>query len=326
LSDHSQQDRQAFGTDIGEVRHEPQATPRQLLAYVAALASAPFLLLIGTALWMMSPAYRNHAQYAYIAGTGYGMRLHDSGCEVVVYGDSTALVGVVPGVIQARSGLKTCNIAEIAGVQKLNGLMVLDTYLRRNPRPRFLVFLYAPENLDEATRWTEVSSFEGIFFRLQMRPDWAFWKAVAKDPSDMMVDLELGFRTGVQWLFSRQGSKVQVREQNLGRVPEPGDPLTHCPANLPERSPDAAWLGHLRQTYGVDGTRVLIDVTPVPPCDPTRPFYAARLSPGLVDNRIDTLPMAMYTNSGRLHTNDAGADAISERIAAQIVQIQKGAL
>ncbi len=325
MSDHSQQDRKTFGTDIGEVRYEPPAPRWQLRAYVALVAGAPFLLLIGTALWMMNPAYRTHAQYAYVAGTGYGMRLHDAGCEVLVYGDSTALVDVDPGVIQARTGLKTCNIAEVAGVQRLNGLIVPDTYLRNNPRPRYMVFLYVPENLTEASRWEEVSTFEGIFFRMQTKPDWPFWKSMIRNPNELMVDLELGFRTGFTWLLSRQPTKVHVRELSQGRVPEPGEPLTHCSAELARRAPDAAWIQHLRQTYGVGGTHVLVDVTPEPPCDTTRSFYEARLLPGMVDNGLGTLPIGMYTATGRLHTTDAGAAVLSGRIADQILQNEKGA-
>ena len=29
----------------------------------------------------------------------------------------------------------------------VNGTSIVDDYLRHNPRPRYLVFLYAPENL-----------------------------------------------------------------------------------------------------------------------------------------------------------------------------------
>ena len=38
-------------------------------------------------------------------------------------------VGVPPSVIQDATELKTCNISEVADVQVVNGMMVLDTYL-----------------------------------------------------------------------------------------------------------------------------------------------------------------------------------------------------
>jgi hypothetical protein len=323
LSDHSQDDRRAFGIDTGEVRHEPMAARGRLRGYVAALLLTPFVLLIGTTFWMTTEVYRNHSVYRHLVGTGYGMRLHGADCDVVVYGDSSALVGVDPAAIEQHTGLKTCNIAEIAGVQEVNGMIVPDTYLENNKRPRYMVFLYVPENLNDASKWTEVSTFEGIFFRLQMRPDRAFWKTMAKHPEAITAVAEGGLRTGVQGLFSRP---PHVREQLQGRLPEPGPVLTECIPAFAVRAPDAGWIQHLRQRYGVGGTRVLVDVMPEPPCDATRSFYDAQLAPGMVDNQLGTLPLSMYANTGRLHVNDDGAQMVSLMIAAQIVKAEKGEL
>ena len=322
MSDHSQVERDAFGIDISEVRYEPVAAKPKLHWYVAALLLTPFVLLIGTVFWMTTTTYRNHSVYRHLVGTGYGVRLRDARCDVVVYGDSSALVGVDPAVIEQRTGLKACNIAEIAGIQVINGMMVPDLYLEHNARPRYMVFLYVPENLTEASRWNEVSTFEGVFFRLQVRPDWAFWKAMLKDPGGLATDAEIGLRVGLQGLFSRPPND---REALQGRLPEPGPALTACVPAFAVRAPDAAWLASLRRRYGVGGTKVLIDVMPEPPCDATRSFYDERLKPGMVDNRLGTLPLSMYANTGRLHVNDEGAHLTSLMIADQILKVEKGA-
>jgi hypothetical protein len=323
LSDESQGDRREYGTDFGEIRHEPAAPRWAVRVYAAALLLTPFVLLAGTAAWMTTTFYRNHSVYRHLAGTGYGMELHHTDCDVVIYGDSSALVGVIPAVIEQRTGLKTCNIAEVAGIQRINGLMVPDTYVEQNKRPRYFVFLYVPENLTEANRWNEVSTFEGDFFRLQMRPDWAFWSSMMKDPSLLIYDVEVGMRIGVQGLFTRP---PHVRDELQGRLPEPGPVMTKCTPAFAERAPDAAWLAYLRQRYGVGGTKVLIDVTPEPDCDETRGFYDARFVPGLIDNKLGTLPIALYANTGRLHVNDEGAQRISEMLADQIARAEKGDL
>ncbi len=326
MSDESQQDRRRFGTDVGEVRHEPAAARWQLRAYVAAVVLTPLVLVAGTTWWMSTGAYLRHIPYIYLADAGYGLQLHDAGCQVVVYGDSTALVGVSPSVIEQRTGLKTCNLAEVAGVQRINGLLVLEGYLRHNPRPRFLVFLYAPENLSDPAGWSEVSTFEGVFLRLQTRPDAAFWAEMLRHPTELTGSAELGFRTGVQWWLMPPVSqeRLQLRFRQQGQVLMPGAAMTACPADVVRRAPQAAWLQRLRARYGVGGTTVLIDVTPEPPCDPSRPFYAAALRPGMLDDTLGTLPLAMYTDTGRLHTNEAGAEAISAAIAAQLLAAGKG--
>jgi hypothetical protein len=321
VSDHSQADRREFGTDLGEVRHEPVAGRAGLRAYVAAVLAAPFVLLAVTVFWMTTDVYRQHSVYRHLAGTAYGVRLRGANCQVVIDGDSSALVAISPAVIEQRTGLKTCNIAEVAGVQVINGMMVPDLYLEHNARPRYMIFLYVPENLTPAGEWHEVSTFEGVFLRMQIHPDAAFWKMMAKDPLEFLKIVEVGLRTGVQGLLSRP---PQVRDVLQGQLPEPGPLMTECVQAFAVRAPDATWLAHLRAAYGVGGTRVLIDVMPEPPCDVTRTYYEARLTPGLIDNTLGTLPLAVYANSGRLHVNDAGSQMESERVAEQILAAEKG--
>ena len=83
----------------------------------------------------------------YVANLGYGATLYGVDCQVVVSGDSSAMVGVDPGLIRRRTGLNTCNIGEFEGMTILNGTMVVDRYLAQNAKPRFLVFRYTPEDL-----------------------------------------------------------------------------------------------------------------------------------------------------------------------------------
>jgi hypothetical protein len=298
----------------------------RLRAYVLALMVTPFLLIAATLFWMSRPVYLQRAHYAYLADMGWGMKLHHADCDVVVYGDSTALTGIEPHVIEQITGLKTCNLSEVAGVQVINGLMELDTYLENNRRPKFIVFQYAPENFTDPANWKEVSNFEGAVFRLQFHPDMAYLRFVLHDPADLITDAELGFRTGVQWLVTPKLSEslLKTRDASHGRVPENGPAFTSCPGVIAVRAPDSAWIAELRARYGVGGTRVLMDVTPTPACDASRSFYEAKIAPGMLDNTLGTMPLALYTNTGRLHSTDAGALEISRRIAAQILEAKQG--
>lgn len=325
MSDASQRDRQEFGTDLSEVRHEPVASPLRLRLYVAALVLLPFAMIAFTLWWFTTDSYLRHVPYPYIIDTGYGSELRGANCDVVVDGDSTALVGVLPSVIEQRTGLKTCNIAEVAGIKLVNGMMVLNDYLAHNRRPRYLVFVFAPENLTPPEEWTSVSNFEGWFYRIRFHRDKAFWHMALHDPEDVLMDAELGFRDGIQWL-PRKPLPPQLanqRELSGGHVSEPGVPLQRCAGDAIERAPDKAWLSHLRTTYGVGGTKVLIDVMPMPSCDEGLPFYRARLGPGVTDNAVETLPIQDYTGSGRLHTDAAGTEALSQRLAEQIADVMK---
>jgi len=157
---------------------------------------------------------------------------------------------------------------------------------------------------------------------LQFRPDAAFWRATLHDPNLLITDAELGFRNGAEWLLMPKlpDALLHEREITQGRIQENGAAYAGCPPVLAVRAPDPQWLAALRRRYAVGGTRVLIDVTPMPACEGDRGFYDEHLRAGMIDNTLGTLPLEMYTNSGRLHTTDAGAEEISRRIAEQIAE------
>ena len=96
----------------------------------------------------------------YLANFAYGDTLHDRKCQIVIYGDSTAMVGVDPSVLTARTGLTACNIAEFEGMTMVTGTLLVDRFLAHNPRPKYLVFLFAPEDLSIPRQWERVSTFE----------------------------------------------------------------------------------------------------------------------------------------------------------------------
>lgn len=316
----AERERQQRGLDTSEEAHGPAASRRALRLYVAVLLCWPFLLLVGTVVWMATPAYQRHAQYPSFVGIGYGSRLRGADCDVLVDGDSSALTGVMPSVIESRTGLKTCNIAEVAGVKMINGFLELDDYLAHNRPPHFLVFQFVPENLNDPAQWYEVATFEGWFYRLRFHRDAGLVHMILHDPQALMVAAELGLRTGAQWLpqHALPPALAQLREHNGGHLPEPGPVLTRCLPPPIQRAPNAEYLRQLRSHYASAQTTVLIDVTPEPACDPSYAFYRQRTGEGVTDLQLESLPLSEYTDTGRLHTDTTGAREISERIAAQL--------
>ena len=71
---------------------------------------------------------------------GYSLRMKHQDCDVVLYGDSTALTGLDPDIVQRITGLKSCNIAEAGWIEDVVGTdFPLQAYLKDNKRPRFIV-------------------------------------------------------------------------------------------------------------------------------------------------------------------------------------------
>jgi len=318
------------GIGLTEPHTEPSFPPRTLQGYVAALLLLPFLFLAACFALMRSDFLIRHTHNTYLANMGYGLQLRNADCQVLIYGDSSAMVGVDPETITQRTGLSACNIAEFAGMTMVNDFLVVDRYLQRNPRPRYLVFVFAPENLAPYPTWQYVGIFEALVarFREDSIPNLLrFWY---RHPTEVTGTLENAARFALTWGSQHPlpASTFQQRENTRGRFPDPGKPLTHCSTDARPHPPDPAWLQDLRTRYSTNdakgGTTVLIDVTPVPTCDPALATYATQLAPSLnlIDNRFHTDPVEWYSNSGRLHMEPIGIAHLSNEIADQILAKQ----
>ena len=298
-----------------------------LRLFLAILLLMPMLCLAICFGIMRSKWFFHHTHGLYLVNLGYGMTLHDTDCQVLIYGDSSALVGVDPAIIQAQTGLSTCNIAEFAGMTMINGTMILDGFLAHNPRPRYILFLFTPEDLAPYPKWQYVGTYEGILARVRFQPDAGLLRMLVLHPGETFGAFEVSGRFALQWAFQHPMPKesFEDRARNRGRLDDPTAALTRCPTEARVHAPQKSWTDGLRTRYGVAGTRVLIDVTPAPECEPTLSFYTPRLAPdqGIVDNRLHTYPVGWYVQSGRMHLGHQGITQLSTEIAAQIQQAGK---
>lgn len=314
------------GVALTEPHEEPGPPSSHLRMYVAALMLAPLVYFGACFLLLRSNVFLRHTQNAYLANMGYGLTLHNADCQVLIYGDSSAMIGIDPATVSALNHQTVCNIADFAGMMRLNGTMILDDYLAHNPRPRILLILLAPEDL--APTWRSDGNFESVMLRARYRPNLQFLGMALRHPEDVLSSIGIAGRYAVTWLLKKPlpAPVVHARQLTHGRFPDPKPLLKVCMPQPPRVvPPDPAWLAGLRARYGVNGTRVLIDVSPVPPCDPGLPTYRLELPPSttLIDNKLETYPVNWYTSSGRLHLGPEGEQHLSQEIAAQVLQAEE---
>ena len=297
-------------------------SPPHLRLFLAILLLTPILCLAVCFGIMRSDWFFRHTHGLYLVNLGYGMTLHNTDCQVLLYGDSSALVGLDPATIQAVTGLSTCNIAEFAGMTMINGTMVLDSFLAHNPRPRYIVFLFTPEDLAPYPKWQYVGTYEGILARVRFQPDAGLLRMIVLHPGETIGAFAVSGEFALRWAVQHPmpPESYQDRARNRGRLDDPTPAITLCPTDARLHAPQKSWTDALRARYGVDGTRVLIDVTPVPTCEPTLDFYGPRLAPdqGIIDNRLHTYPVNWYISSGRLHLGHEGIHQLSTEIGNQV--------
>jgi hypothetical protein len=279
------------------------------------------------------PWFLTHNDYPGGYQAGYGMRLTHANCEVVLYGDSSALTGLDPQLIEKSTGLKTCNVAESGWVQAVVGFRFpLDAYLQRNERPRFILMMLSPPAFLPEQKPFGSFRIDGMVYAFQYdhdpemvrgllrRPTWVLNFALWAGKSILEHELKQ------LSLWSRR-TEVDTRKQRADRDgiwPFPLPPEASCNYNRTDPTTierDTEDIAATRRRYGVDGTQVIVDISPISNCNPYTDVYRRQLD-GLHDNDLVALPMA-YFNEMDSHFSPAGSEYISSEAANQILALMR---
>jgi hypothetical protein len=287
--------------------------------YLAVLLSLPVLYLVAAFVLVPSQWALHHTRNTYLANMGYGDTLHNTKCDVLIYGDSSAMVGVDPALLQANTGLSACDIAEFEGMTTVFGTELVDNFLRNNQRPRYIVFIFAPEDLRPQTGWTGPQRMEAIIYAMRTRRNLHTLGLLLRHPAEMFGALETGLRILLADLRRPplSAKSRHLRADHNGWLPVYEQPATACYEPLELTSVDANWVNGLRQRYGADGTRVMVLTMPEPTCDSTFDLYAPAVS-GVTDNALEIYPLPLYSKVGRLHLVGAGVTRFTTEIGERI--------
>jgi hypothetical protein len=265
-------------------------------------------------------------------------------CAVLVFGDSTALTGVSPEGIAAATGMTACNISQTVGSLGVNGTLALDEFLKKNPRPQFLLLVFAPENLHANRRWRHLKYAEGLLELARHEGAGTVIVTLVRHPGQA-----LGFSAWVyentvrEWVhrpyFSRQlfvgpmdlrhtsplNKPPETRCTEAGSLGRAGDAEWLGENSLGEESGevDAAWVQQLRQKYAGRAGKVLVLVSPVPECDARAGIYSGQVA-GVTDNGVERYPVGLFNDRDRHFTRD-GARKFSSEIAERLHELTTSA-
>jgi hypothetical protein len=306
-------------------------------AYLAILFLVPLLLLslafcIATTDWFFY-----HDNYFALRNIGYSLTLHHADCRVVLTGDSSALTGLDPATVTRLTGLRACNLAEGVTVTAVTGSYPLDAYLQRNAPPKYIVFMLTPSMFRPSSSWHDTSSYyEGILYLLRFERNNGGLKTVLSHPIEALSFSAWAAHGIFADAFSRLTDPHKYdgledpalrRQRHNGLFTFYSGPETSCFRNGWDKQPkiptDPEWLAGLRSKYGVNGTRVLINVAPVADCDDMKDVYERDLR-GLHDNPLEVLPIGMFNNQD-VHFTPEGAEHVSAGVAQQILALEAGA-
>jgi hypothetical protein len=298
----------------------PERTSRRYSYYSLTLAIVPLLAVLGSFLIARSSWYLRHQRNSYLAISDYPFILKNADCEVVIYGDSSALTGVSPPIIEAATHLRTCNIAQPNTALTIVGTFALDSYLQNNAPPKFLIFQFTAP--DFAPRNANGRLYEeGALQLARHKLDLDTFTLFARHPVQTLEFSEFILRTAlVDRYWSTLGYDLawaQVRTSH-GLFTAPGAPLKACAGALEVRLPEAGYIAALRSKYSRPETRVLVYSAPFPECDPSFNYYSEKLAT-LADNHLRRFPIHMFNEQN--HFTLEGATLNSSSIATAIAKI-----
>ena len=272
-----------------------------------------------------------HDNYFMLRNAGYSLSLHHADCQVVLTGDSSALTGLDPQTVTKITGLSACNVAEGGTVTVVTGSYPLDTYLQNNAAPEYIVFMFTPSLFRPFHSWNESSSYyEGITYLLRYERNKDTYMKLMMHPRETLFFAAWAANSIVADSVTRlvnphkyEGIEdpALFRKRRNGLFTFYSAPETSCYRNGLDKkqtvTTDPEWVASLRRKYGVNGTRVIVNVAPVPDCDDMKDVYEQVLK-GVHDNQLEVLPIGMF-NSQDVHPTLEGAQHISTGVANQIL-------
>lgn len=299
---------------------DPQTMPRRragLILYLAIVLLLPAFFLLSAIPIVRSAAFPAEADDPFLLYPDHAFGFRGANCDVVIYGDSTASTGLDPTVVQRDTGLKTCNIAQSRSIFEIFGPRALESYLKNNVAPRYLVIQLAPETISRdkpdffwpegLTMVVRRESLPKALLTLARHPvesyHFALWAIQRR--IDTLRHGNPDFSTTDAIYRSHDGLLI---------LPKP--PETACGQHLGFRPPTPAWVEALRARYQRNGTQVLVNISPVPACSPEA-VPLARAVRGVTDNALPVFPIGLFCDLDR-HLTLAGAERASAELAAQI--------
>ncbi len=277
-----------------------------------------------------SDFFLHHGASAWVKANDEIFSLQGRNCDVLVYGDSTAMTGINPAVVSQETGFKTCNIAVTNAVLAVTGNLTLDHYLQQNEKPRMLIVQLSPDDFQQENRaWRHTIYAEGLLELLRHGSPEDSRRVLLTHPHEAVsfAGYAAGFSAyyAIKDMWFRvthlRPEEDQIQVHN-GFFTPPSPARTYCdPAtalhngsrDFPRSVADDYING-----YSDRSAVVLVDVAPIPSCDANLAAYSSELQ-GVTSNSLLSLPIGAF-NDDRHYTAD-GSQIVSTLVARQVNEI-----
>jgi hypothetical protein len=308
--------------------HSPLMSPSQaarrycLLLFVLPLLAIPAFIHLGS-----SDFFLRHGASVWVQSNDAVFDMRDRACDVLIYGDSTAMTGINPDVVERNTGFKTCNISVTNAVLAVTHNLTLNRYLANNAKPRVLLIQLSPDGFQpESNVWNQTVYPEGLLELLRHGTPAESRRVLLTHPQQAIAFS--GYAAGFAlyalgkdiWFHATslrpEEDTVTIRN---GFFTPPSPPSTSCEPGATFSNPRAGGgyprevVGEFESDYANRSGIVLVNVAPIPSCDQNLAAFSSELS-GVTSNSLLPLPVSLF-NDPRHYT--AVGSAVVSRLVAQ---------
>lgn len=277
-----------------------------------------------------SDFFLRHGASVWVRSDDAVFDMHDRQCDVVVFGDSTAMTGINPDVVEQQTGLQTCNIAVTNAVMAVTGNMTLDHFLAHNDRPRVILLQLSPDDFQQKNHtWHNTIYAEGMLELLRHGAPGEARRVLLAHPQEAIAFA--GYAAGFTAFYGLKQiwfhiSGVRAEEDSIvvrnGFFTPPSPPRTFCDAAASLTDPTGgafsrSLVQQFRQQYATRADRVLVNVAPIPSCDHNLQTYAAQLD-GVTNNPLLPLPIGLFND--QRHYTERGSTLVSRLVADELAR------
>jgi hypothetical protein len=306
-------------------RDSPTSFPLHycFLVVLLPLLAIPAFILLG-----QSDFFLHHGASVWVQSNDAVFDMRNRNCDVLVFGDSTAMTGINPDIVQSHTGYKTCNIAVTNAVLAVTNNLALDSFLSHNGRPRILLVQLSPDDFQSSSHsWHQTIYAEGLLELLRHGNPTDARHTLLSHPAESVsfAGYAAGFTAyyGIKDIWFHV-TKLRPEEDNVhvrnGFFTPPAKARTFCDPAAAFADPtqgtfSRSMVQDLRTNYGNRSGLVLVNVAPIPSCDQNLAAYEAELD-GVTSNSLLPLPIGLF-NDGR-HYTAMGSTVVSRLIANEL--------
>jgi hypothetical protein len=315
-------------TSVPDSVPAPPMTPRELSRrYCLLLLILPLLAIPAGIGLGASDFFLRHGASVWVQSNDAVFQMRGRECDVLVFGDSTAMTGINPDVVERNTGFKTCNISVTNSVLAVTHNLTLNRYLAHNARPRVLLIQLSPDGFEpESNSWRQTVYPEGLLELLRHGSPAEIRQVLLRHPQESIAfsGYALGFTaySGIKDLWFH-ATHLRSLEDSLtirnGFFTPPAPPSTACEPGATFSNPQAggdfprSLVKGFQQQYAGRSGIVLVNVAPIPSCDQNLAAFSSQLN-GVTSNSLTPLPINLF-NDPRHYT--AVGSAIVSRLVAQ---------